>query len=493
MNDSDATAVEQENEAEATPLNVTVDVSSPSACQRHVTVAISREDIDRYFSDAVSEMMGDANVPGFRQGRAPRKLIESQFRKELNEKIKGTLLMDSMTQVTEDQDFSAISEPDFDFEAVEIPSEGPLKFEFDIEVRPEFDMPKWKGLKLERATKEFKKKEIDDQIARLLEKHAVLEPTSDPAESEDVLVLDIDFKHDGKSIATLSEREARLRSELSFEDGILKDFEKTFAGSKAGDKKTCEIEISGQAHNESLRGEKITAEIEVLDVKRLVPPEITDALLSKIGNFETEGDLRDAIKDELERQLSYHQNQEIRQQITGLLVESADWELPPELLKRQAGRELSRAVMELRSAGFSDDQIRAHVNTLRQNSEDTTSRALKEHFILERIAEDEDIEAADEDYQQEVALMAMQSGDSPRSVMARIEKQGLMDALRNQIVERKAIDCIKEAATFKDVAYNPQKAATYAIDFAIGGRDSELPEAKHGGDQTDLRQPVDRT
>ena len=181
MSDSDTAAVEQENEAK--PLDVTVDVSSPSACQRHVTVAISREDIDRYFDDAVSEMMGDANVAGFRQGRAPRKLIENQFRKELYEKIKGSLLMDSMTQVTEEQEFSAISEPDFDFEAVEVPKEGPLKFEFDIEVRPEFEMPKWKGLKLERAAKEFKKKEIDDQLARLLEQHAVLEPTTDPAES----------------------------------------------------------------------------------------------------------------------------------------------------------------------------------------------------------------------------------------------------------------------------------------------------------------------
>ena len=492
MTDSDTTVATEDADAEV-KLNVSVDVASPSACQRHVTVTISREDIDRYFDEAVSEMMGEANVPGFRQGRAPRKLIENQFRKELNEKIKGSLLMDSMTQVTEDQDFSAISEPDFDFEAVEIPKEGPLKFEFDIEVRPEFNMPKWKGLKLERATKEFSKKEVDDQLARLLEQHAVLEPSEEPAENEDVLVLDVEFKHDGKSIGKLSETEARLRKELSFEDGILKDFEKTFAGAKSGDKKTCEIEISNQAANEELRGEKVVAEIEVLDVKRLKPPAMTDALLSKLGEFENEGDLRDAIKNELERQLSYHQNQEIRKQITGLLVESADWELPPELLKRQAGRELHRAVMELRSAGFNDDQIRAHVNTLRQNSEDTTARALKEHFILERIAEDEDIEASDEDYQQEVALMAMQSGDSPRSVMARIEKQGLMDALRNQIVERKAIDKIKEEASFKDIPYEPPKSAVYAIDFAIGGRASEVPEAKHGGDQTDLRKPVDRT
>ncbi len=76
-----------------------------------------------------------------------------------------------------------------------------------------------------------------------------------------------------------------------------------------------------------------------------------------------------------------------------MLTESATWELPPDLLRRQATRELERSVMELRSSGFSDEQIMTHVNTLRQNSAKTTATALKEHFILERIAEEENIEA----------------------------------------------------------------------------------------------------
>ncbi len=99
--------------------------------------------------------MPTAAVPGFRAGRAPRKLVETRFRKDVGEQVKGTLLMDSMTQVTEDEEFSAISEPDFDFDAVEVPDEGPMTFEFDIEVRPEFDLPKWKGLKIERPVREF--------------------------------------------------------------------------------------------------------------------------------------------------------------------------------------------------------------------------------------------------------------------------------------------------------------------------------------------------
>ena len=94
--------------------------------------------------------MTSAQVPGFRPGRAPRKLIETRFRKDVAERVKSSLLMDSIGQVSDDKGLSPISEPDFDFEAIELPDEGPMTFEFDLEVRPEFDVPQWKGLKIKR-------------------------------------------------------------------------------------------------------------------------------------------------------------------------------------------------------------------------------------------------------------------------------------------------------------------------------------------------------
>ena len=131
-------------------LDLQVEVTSPSACERHVTVTVSRADIDRYLDDAFGELMPTANVPGFRAGRAPRKLVESRYKKEIGEQIKGSLLMDSLSQISEQQDFTAISEPELNLDAVEVPEEGPMTFEFDIEVRPDFEMPKWRGLKLDR-------------------------------------------------------------------------------------------------------------------------------------------------------------------------------------------------------------------------------------------------------------------------------------------------------------------------------------------------------
>ncbi len=130
---------------------------------------------------------------------------------------------------------------------------------------------------------------------------------------------------------------------------------------------------------------------------------------------------------------------------------------------------------------------------LRQNSQKATAKAMKEHFILERIAEEHQIEAEDADYDMQIELMALQSRESPRSVRARIDKKGQWDALRNQIVERKVIDLIRENARFTDVPFKPAAPVTSAVDFAIGRTvHAEIPEAKHGGDEQELKLPTDR-
>ena len=141
-----------------------------------------------------------------------------------------------------------------------------------------------------------------------------------------------------------------------------------------------------------------------------------------MGGFDSEAELRDAIKESLVRRLEYSQQQEARKQILASLTVAANWDLPPELLQRQSRRELERTVLELRRSGFSEDEIRAHGNELMQNSQQSTAKSLKEHFILERIAEKEGVEDAPADYDAEIALIAQQSGENPRRVRAQLEK-----------------------------------------------------------------------
>ena len=461
-------------------LDLAVEVKETSACERHVTVTVPRSDIEKYFDKQFDELVPRAEVPGFRIGKAPRQLVEKKFRKQLTGQVKGSILMDSLSQVSDSQDFSAISEPDLDFEQVVIPEEGDLTYEFNIEVRPEFDLPDWKGLSLKRPEREFTDEDIDTHIGTLSQQFSDLAPVDEAVQAGDHVVCNITSRFEDAVLNTGEEQLIQVRPTLSLSDATIEEFDKLIVGAKADDKKTANVEISEHAENEDLRGKTIEIDFEVLDVKR-VESKNPEEIATQLG-LESVDKLKELVRSSMEERLQYAQRETIRDQISKVLTESADWELPPDLLRRQSGRELDRAVMEMRSSGFSEQELVARENTLRKNILEKTETLLKEHFILERIAEQETVEDEPQDYEVEIARIAMQQNDSPRRVRASLERAGQMDSLRNMIIERKVIDLITESANFEGTDYETnEKPESSALTYFAAGRKGNIPEAKYDG------------
>src|SRR5690606_2551332 len=153
-----------------------------------------------------------------------------------------------------DKHFAAISEPEFDLEAIEVPDSGPMTFEFDIEVRPEFEMPKWKGLKIKRPVREFTDADIDQQLQQRLTRYAQLAPSKNPATVGDYLTVDITSKLDGQTVESDVERVIRIQPNLSFSDCTIEGFDKLMEGVKAGDVKSTDVTLSDDAPNQELAG-----------------------------------------------------------------------------------------------------------------------------------------------------------------------------------------------------------------------------------------------
>ena len=473
-------AEEAQDEKEKQRLALEVKIDKPSACERHVTVTVARDDVSRYLKEAFNDLMPKAELPGFRPGRAPRKLVESRFKDHVTDQVKGKILMDSLTQLSDDHEFTAISEPDFDIDSVQMPDDGPMVFEFDIEVRPEFDLPIWKGLTLERPTHEYSDEEVSDRLKQLLAKYGQLENHEGPIEAGHFVTVTLRTSYEGRQLSQLTEETIEVRPILSLADSKLENFGKLLVGKQAGETVETKLAIAPESENEEFRGKEVDLSMEIVTVEHRKYPELNREFLERIGGFKDEAELLSEVRTEMERQLKFFQQRRTRQQITAQLTVTATWDLPQDMLRRQARRELDRALMELQSSGFSNDQIRAYMNELHQNAMATTARALKEHFILERIAEEEKIEAQDEDFEKEIELIADQADETPRRVRARLEKKGLMDTLRNQVIERKVIELIEQHAEFRDVAYNPPHEETVAVAYAAAGASPEsIPAAEH--------------
>lgn len=444
---SEGAAAEGGDKPERMELNVVIDKSGP--CKRHVRVTVPRSEIDRVSTKSIDEMMESAAVPGFRVGHVPEALIRKRFRKELADQVKQQVLMQSLEQISEDEKLEPINVPNLDPEAFEIPDEGDFEYEFDIEVRPEFELPNYKGLKIDRPVREISDTDVNEYVELVRADYGQLEPIEEPVTPGDFVTVDVTFTHNGQELRKLDELSVRVKPILRLQDGELKGFDKLMKGASAGDVREADIKVSLEAENVEMRGESIHATFNVLDVKRLRLPDMTAEFFDRV-NAADEAEFRQRVREMLERQVTYQQRQATRQQVLDRITESADWDLPEDLVTKQVENALRREILEMRQSGFTPREIRARENELRQNAISMTRKNLKQHFVLDRVAEEEKIEVTSGDVDDEIYVMAIQSGENPRRVRARLQKSGVIENLEAQIRERKAVDVILEHAKFTD-------------------------------------------
>lgn len=442
-------------------LKQTVEITDVGPCKKHVKITVDRDAIDERFKEKFDELLKDrsAAVPGFRPGKAPRKYIERKFKPSVTEDVRREVLMASLQQLAEDSNISPLAPPELAPEDLELPESGPFIYEFDVEVRPEFDLPDYKGMRLRKPVHKFTDKDIKDEMRRLLEPEGSLVPKEGAdatVEANDVIVGDLVTVDDGKELNKATEIRVRVEKRLALNDGVVEEFAKKVVGAKAGETRELDVKLSEKVADQSLKGKTVTGRLTIKDVKTVRLPELTPDLLDRYG-VKTEGQLEEVIAAAMERNLEYQQRQFARRQILQQVTEKVKWDLPRDLLIRQATRTLQRRVMEMRSAGMTDQQIEARMTVLRQNVLQSTAVALMEHFVLQKIAETEKIEIEDSDIDAEIQRIAAQQGESFRKVKAQFEREDLIEALATDLLERKALDVVLNNAEYEEFEIKPEE------------------------------------
>lgn len=463
-NAGDAAAVEEQEQQR---LNLTVEIENIGPCRKHVAVTVPQSDIEMLRDSSLDEFSGQAEVPGFRIGRVPRSLLQKRFKTELSDQIKQKVLLQSLEQMSDENDIDPINQPQIDVDSLDIPETGDFRYEFDVEVRPEFDLPDYKAFEIDRPSGELTDDELKAFKDQFIESYSTPSKVDRPAKAGDTVVCDIQFKHKGKSIRENTATSLRLRPTLRFQDAVIEGFDKLMSGVSAGETKSSEVTISLQTSIVEMRGEKVTAEFKVKEVRAHVPPALDKEFLEQF-NCDSVEDLDEQIKTTLERQMEFQQRQATREQVMAKITASADWDLPESLVEQQTENALRREVLEMSQAGFTREHIAARENEIRQNAIENTRKALKEHFVLDRIATQENIECEPADIDQELLMMSFQSGEPLRRLRARMVKSGMIDNMEAQLRERKAVDYILEHATFNDTkrekaVENTVAAAAFAI------------------------------
>jgi trigger factor len=454
--DEEGKVGEEEPESAAAKNTVTIEDAGP--CKKKVIIEIPEETIKSATDKQYGELRKDVLVPGFRKGRAPRRLLEKRFGKDTKEAIKLKLLAEASESAIKDNKLQTLGEPDVDYEKIEMPVEGPMKFDFEVEVRPELELPKLEGIPVSRTKLEVGDEQVDREIERMQRLSGIWTPREDGAvELDDQIIAEVALKtEDAEAPEQLGEIQIYVRRS-GFVGGIpVEKLDELLVGAKAGDRKQTTVELSKTYFNEQYRGKKVDISIEIKDIKWLKPAELDAGFFERLG-VEDQDELREKIQDKLQSQLEQRSRTEMTEQIFKYLLDNTNFDLPLDIVGEQAETVLQRQYINLLSRGLSREQIEEQMEQLRASSEDQAKEQLKTFFIMDKVGDKLEIEVTEEEINGRIAQLALHQGQRPERMREEMARDGSLAQFRLEVRQSKCIAKLLESAAITEV--EPPKEA----------------------------------
>jgi trigger factor len=407
-----------------------------------VRLSIELDDVefDQALDAAFRKIAREVRVPGFRPGKAPRRLIEARLGPPVaRQEALRDALPEYYERALQENDLTPIAPPEIDITAGQ--DEGPVAFDAVVEVMPMVSVAGYDGLRVVLPSPEVDDSDVDGQIDELRKQFGELRPVARPARDGDHVSMDRKMtRHD----ETLQATEDEL-----YEVGkgtIADQLDRELRGKRAGD--IIKFNADLPEHGE------VTFTVLVKEVRETVLPEVTDEWASEASEFETVAELRDDIRSKLESLKRLQAALQVRDRVLEALVELVDEEMPPSLVDREVERRLDNLEHRLSHQGAGLPQyLEATGRSQAELLEDLRTEAvaaLKADLALQAVAEMEAIEVADAEVEAEIDEIARRRNESPSSVRRRLQNEGELPAVRSGLRKTKALEWLAEHTEYVD-------------------------------------------
>jgi trigger factor len=333
------------------------------------------------------------------------------------------------------------------YESIDLPAEGPLKFDFEVEVRPEFDLPQIEGIPVTRTKLEVTDEQIDREVEQLQKLSGLWTPRTDGAtEVDDQIIADAVLKvTDVEAEEKLDNINIHVRTNGFVGAVPVEKLDELLAGAKVGDTKKTSVEVPKTFFREEYRGKTVDIQITVNDIKYLKPAALDEDFLKKL-EVEDEKQLRERIQDSLQGRLEQQVRTEMTEQIYKYLLENTDFDLPLNIVAEQSISLLQRQYSNLLMKGMAREQIEEHMEQLQAGSAQRAQEQLKTFFIMDKIADKLEIDVTEEEINGHIAQLAMQQGQRPERMREQMLRDGSLAQFKLQVREHMCIAKLLESA-----------------------------------------------
>jgi trigger factor len=406
-------------------------VETLSSTRVKLSIEVPFSEMDSSFDRAFKRIADQVTIPGFRKGKVPRRVIEQRFgRGAVLEEAVNDVIPKAYEDAIVQNNITPLGQPEID--VTEIEDGKHLAFTAEVDVLPEFDLPDYGSLEVRVDDAEVTDAQIDEQVDSLRARFGTLTVVERPSQTGDVLLVNISGSDSGTPVEDLS------ASALSYElgtNGMLPGFDEAVTGAAAGDERT----FTFPADAGEFAGKELQVAVEVTSVRERVLPAADDAFAQLASEFDTIDELREDVRTRLVRVRAFEQGFQARERVLERLVDSVDVEVPQSVIDAQ--------IQEHFHDGHGDEAHREEFIT-------NTRRNLISTFILDKIAEKEQIAVSEAELTQWLISESQRYGIAPDEFANRLVEAGNLGMAVGEVRRAKSLSLVLESATVKDASGN---------------------------------------
>jgi len=410
-------------------------------------VEVDAERFDKAIHKAYKKLVKQVNVPGFRRGKAPRRVMENYIGKAAlyNEAVE-LVVPEAYVEALEQTGVEPIAQPEV--ELVHVEEGEPVKFKATVKVKPEVELGQYTGLEVTEVPVEVTGEEVDRELEGLRNKYAQLVNVEEgTVQKGDMATIDFTGRVDGE------EFEGGKASDYVLEIGsgsFIPGFEEQLEGMAAGETKVISVTFPEDYHNKELAGKEaeFTVTVKALKRKELAP--LDDEFAKDVSEFDTLEELRADVLNNLKKAAEERAEQAKRTEVVSKAVDNAQVELPEEMVNDQVESMVKDMERSLMMQGLSMENYFKYTDSnleqLKENFRPEAERTEKTALVLDAIAKKEGIEVTEEDVEKKIKEMAGQYQQDPENLKKILEGQNQLEYLKKGIAREKTVDFLLEKA-----------------------------------------------
>lgn len=374
---------------------------------------------------------GRINVPGFRRGKAPRRLIEQMYGESVfYEEAFDAVFPEMYDAAIKEHAIEAVAQPEIDIE--KIGGKEPLVVAAEVYIRPDVILGQYKGLDVAREDDTVDEDAVDQEVGRIRLRNARETDVEDRAVADDdIVTLDYAGTVDGVAFeGGTAENQALTIGSGQFIPG----FEEQMIGMRIGEEKDLNVKFPDEYHAEELGGKDAVFHVKVKSIRTRELPDLDDEFAKDVSEFDTLDEYKADIRAKLQGEATRRADAEFENALVDACVQSAEIDVPPPMIERQVDSMLRDMAMRMAYQGLSMDTFLAYTGQtaegLREQYHDEAEKRVKGELVLEAIRKAEDIQPSQADIDSVMAKYAEQSGKSLEEF-----RDGLTDQQREYITE----------------------------------------------------------